>query len=304
MMQKVGFVGLGQMGKWMALNILKGGYPLMVYDLRPESVTELSEQGAEAAGDLGALARACPRIILCLPNAEVVRSVLLGEHGLEPALSAGQLVIDCSTTNFLFAREVAERLRPKGVTVLDAPISGMRERVREGRLTVMIGGEAAAFLAVRPLLATMGNNLVYLGGTGNGQLAKTLNNVLFDISCAALAEILPIAVKMGIPPREFCSLVSSSSGQSYGFDFFAPLTLERNFAVGYALDNAYKDMANLLDLATRHHIPLPVTSGTMHTYQLALALGYGAESKGAMIKVWEQMLGVRVEEDSDRAVKN
>ncbi|BEQ16886.1 2-hydroxymethylglutarate dehydrogenase [Desulfoferula mesophila] len=295
MAQKVGFIGLGQMGKWMALNVLKAGFPLMVHDIRPEAVAELTEQGAEAAGDLGELARSCGQIILSLPDAEVVRSVLLGEQGLEPSLSTGQLIIDCSTTNSLFAQEMAKRLRPKGVTVLDAPISGMQEKVREGRLTIMIGGEEAAYEAARPLLAAMGNHLVYLGGTGNGQLAKTLNNVLFDISCAAMAEILPVAVKMGIPAREFCSLVSRSSGQSYGFDFFAPLTLERNFSVGYSLDNAYKDMANLLELATLHHIPLPVTSGTMHTYQLAQALGHGAENKGAMIKVWEQVLGVRVE---------
>ena len=147
----------------------------------------------------------------------------------------------------------------------------------------------------------MGNNIVYLGEAGNGQLAKTLNNVLFNISCAAMAEILPMAAKMGIAPETFCSIVMNSSGQSYGFDFFAPLILKRYFEPGYPLTNAYKDMVNLMKVSAEQQIPLPLTSATMHTYQMALALGYGADNKGAMIKVWEKMLGVTVERDHKHA---
>ncbi len=118
------------------------------------------------------------------------------------------------------------------------------------------------------------------------------SNVLFDISCAAMAEILPMALKLGLDPEKICSVVSNSSGQSYGFDNFSPLVLERNFKPGYPMKNAYKDMATIMELSNKYKIPLSVTAATMHTYQTALALGLGDENKGAMIKIWEKLLGV------------
>ena len=301
MAKNVGFVGLGQMGKWMALNILKKGHALWVYDIRPEVVSELAEQGAQPAQDLTDLGGKCERIILCLPDSKAVERALFGQNGLESTFRSGMIIIDCSTTDTFFACNTDEKLKRQGIVFLDAPVSGMADKVQEGRLTIMVGGQEAAFKAVRPLLGAMGNNIVYLGGAGNGQLAKTLNNVLFNISCAAMAEILPMAAKMGIAPEEFCSIVMKSSGQSYGFDFFAPLILKRNFEPGYPLANAYKDMANLMKMSAQYQIPLPVTSATMHTYQMALALGHGADNKGAMIKVWEKMLGVLVEGDHNHA---
>lgn len=297
MTKNVGFVGLGQMGKWMALNILKKGHSLWVYDIRPEVVSELAEQGAQPARDLTDLGAKCERIILSLPDSGVVERALFGKKGLASVFRSGMIIIDCSTTDTLFARNIEEKLKRQGIVFLDAPVSGMADKVQEGRLTIMVGGQEAAFKTVQPLLEAMGNNIVYLGGSGNGQLAKTLNNVLFNISCAAMAEILPMAAKMGIAPEALCSIVMKSSGQSYGFDFFAPLILKRNFEPGYPLTSAYKDMANLMKMSTQYQIPLPVTSATMQTYQMALALGHGEDNKGAMIKVWEKMLGVLVEGD-------
>lgn len=294
MSQNIGFVGLGQMGKWMALNILKNDYSLWVYDSRPEVVTELSGQGAESANTLTEIGQKCNEIILCLPGPKIVEQVLFGENGLQATFRNGMTIIDCSTTDSLFSRDMGARLKKHGVVFLDAPVSGMESRAREGDLTIMVGGREEAYQAVRPILETMGTNIIYLGGAGNGQLAKTLNNVLFDISCAAMSEILPIATKMGIDPEKFCSIVSNSSGQSYGFDFFSPLILNRDFGPGYPLAFAYKDMENLINMSARYQIPLPVTSATMQTYQMALGLGCGEENKGAMIKVWEKILGVIV----------
>jgi len=294
MPNKVGFVGLGTMGKWMALNLLKKQKPLWVYDLQPEVVEELQGQGARAASSILDLGEKCDVIILCLPDAKVVDEALFGRTSLKPSLRAGMTIIDCSTTDASFARDIEKKLRKRGITFLDAPISGMASKVREGRLTIMVGGDRVAFEKVRPLLAAMGNTIAYLGGPGNGQLTKTLNNVLFNISCAAMAEILPLAVKMGIAPEEFCKVIASSSGQSYGFDFFAPLVLKRDFGPGYSMNNAYKDMANLNKLTAQQQIPLPVAAATMQTYQMALASGHGQENKGAMVKVWEAMHGVVV----------
>ena len=296
----VGFVGLGQMGKWMALNILKKEFPLWVYDIRKEAMDEVVEQGAEATKGLVEIGNRCDRIVLSLPDTSVVESVLFGPEGLNASFRSGHIIIDCSTTHPLFARDAGARLKEKGVRFLDAPVSGGGQRVRQGQLTIMVGGEEDTYHTAYPILEAMGKTIVHLGNSGSGQLAKMINNVLFDISCAAMAEILPMALKLGLDPEKICSVVSNSSGQSYGFDNFSPLVLERNFEPGYSMKNAYKDMATIMELSNKYKIPLSVTAATMHTYQTTLALGLGDENKGAMIKVWEKLLGVTVRKKEDR----
>ncbi len=290
----VGFVGLGQMGKWMALNILKNAFSLWVYDIRKEAMDEVVEQGAKAAEGLVDLGSRCDWIVLSLPDTSVVESVLFGPESLNASFRSGQIIIDCSTTHPLFAQNASAHLKEKGVAFLDAPVSGGGQRVRQGELTIMVGGAEDTCHIVYPLLEAMGKTIVHMGDSGSGQLAKTINNVLFDISCAAMAEILPMAVKLGVDPKKICSVVSNSSGQSYGFDNFSPLVLERNFKPGYPMKAAYKDMATIMELSNKYQIPLSVTAATMHTYQTALALGLGDENKGAMVKVWENLLGVTV----------
>jgi 3-hydroxyisobutyrate dehydrogenase-like beta-hydroxyacid dehydrogenase len=297
----VGFVGLGQMGKWMALNILKKGYSLWVYDLNKEAVDELVRQGARAPLELTDLGNQCDWIVLSLPDTSAVESVIFGSGGLKSTLSAGKIIVDCSTTHPFSARQMAADLNKEGIIFLDAPISGMASRVREGRLTIMVGGKKETYLTIRPLLEAMGKTIVYMGGPGTGQLAKMINNVLFNISCAAMAEMLPMATKMGLDPESICSVVRTSSGQSYGFDFFSPLVLEGNFKPGYPMKNAYKDMALMMELSNKYQIPLPVASAAMNTYQMALARGLGGENKGAMIKVWENIFGVTVRKKNKEA---
>jgi len=288
----IGFVGLGQMGKWMALNVLKKGFPLRVYDIDQKAVNDLVKQGAAAASGLSEIGDRCDRIILSLPGTSVVKSVIFDSDGLKSTLRAGQIIVDCSTTHPLSTQQMAACLNKKGVVFLDAPVSGMASLVREGKLVIMVGGEEEAYRRVYPLLEAMGKTIVYMGDAGSGQLTKMTNNVLFDISCAAMAEILPMAVKLGLDPEKICSVVQAGSGQSYGFDVFSPLVLDGNFGPGYPMKHAYKDMAVMLELSNKLKTPLPVTSSTMHTYQMALAQGLGDENKGAMTKVWEKFFGV------------
>ena len=300
MKEKVGFIGLGTMGKGMALNILKVGFPLSVYDLRQQPMDELAAKGARTAESVSALGNLCRWIVLALPDTSVVESVLFGADGLRPALKPGNILIDCGTTHPIFTRKIAEELRQDGVVFLDAPISGMQARAEAGTLTVMVGGEEDAYKKVTPLLEAIGETIVYMGGSGNGQLAKIINNVLYNISCAAMAEVLPMAVKMGLDPEKIRSVVSTGTGQSYGFDFFSSLVLQREFTPGYPMQSAYKDMAAIMELATQDQIPLPVTTAALQTYQMALAQGHGEENKGAMIKVWEQVLGVEVRKSDEK----
>lgn len=294
MSNKVGFIGLGEMGKWMARNLVKAGHALVVVDIRPEPRAELLAAGAEAASDMRQLAERCNRVVLSLPNTAVVEAVLFGADGLAAEARPGLIIADCGTTHPLFTREAAARLAALGVTFLDAPVSGMEARAKAGTLTIMVGGEAQAFAEMEPLFRAMGNTVLQLGGSGAGQLAKMTNNVLFNISCAAMAELLPLAVKLGLDAEQIVEVVRSGSGQSYGFDFFAPLALERNFRPGYPMQSAYKDMTTVMEVCAAEGVELPVTGAAFQTYTRALEAGYGQQNKGAMIKIFEQLLGVEV----------
>jgi len=294
MKKDVGFIGLGEMGKWMALNILKNEFKLRAYDIRKEAMEDVANHGVEPSRDLTEIGHQCNRFILSLPDSAVVESVLFGANGLKDSLMAGDIIIDCSTTSPLFARQVTATLSKQDVYFLDTPVSGMEKGAKEGTLTIMASGDENSYRTIYPLLEAMGETIVYLGASGNGQLAKMTNNILYNISCAAMAEILPMAMKMGLDPEKLCSLVRKGSGQSYGFDVFSSLVLDRNFTSGYPMKSAYKDFRNAIELASEQQIPLPVTLAAMNTYQMALCQGLGTENKGAMIKVWEKTLGVTV----------
>jgi 3-hydroxyisobutyrate dehydrogenase-like beta-hydroxyacid dehydrogenase len=282
------------MGKWMALNMAKAGHRLTVYDIRPEPVAELAARGAAPGEHPAAVAAEADVVFLSLPDTQVVDRVIFGQDGVMHGLSRGAVVVDLSTIHYLAALRIAEELQARGVTFIDAPVSGMEPRAKAGTLTVMVGGDPAVAEKIRPILQAIGNNVVYMGASGNGQLTKLVNQLFLNISTAAIAEVLPMAVKLGLDPERLCKVVSGGTGQTYAFDFFVPFVLEDNFEPGYPLERAYKDMECATEISSKMKIPLPVFSAAMQTYQLALAQGLGGENKSAMIKVWEKVLGVKV----------
>jgi 3-hydroxyisobutyrate dehydrogenase-like beta-hydroxyacid dehydrogenase len=290
----VGFVGLGVMGKWMAMNLAKAGFPLTFFARRQPVIDEAARVGGHFVPSLRELARQVEWLIFCLPRTDTVEEVLFGKDSMVEGLKAGQVVIDCSTIHPLGARRIARQLKARGIDYLDAPISGMEARAKAGTLTIMVGGEEETFQKVRPVLEAMGNNILYVGASGNGQLMKLTNQLLFNINCAAFAEVLPMAVKMGLDPEQVVAVARSGTGQSFALDNFGPLILEDNFGPGYPLEDAYKDMVHAGEISSQGRIPLPLTAAAMATYQMALDQGLGGENKGAMIKVWERVLGVRV----------
>ncbi|MFC1957339.1 NAD(P)-dependent oxidoreductase [Chloroflexota bacterium] len=291
---RVGFIGLGEMGKWMAINMAKAGFPLTVYDIRPDPVKALVENGATSAGNPAEVARNADCVFLSLPGTEVVEDVIFGENGLINGLSSGAIVADLSTIHYLATLKINEELQSRGVTFIDAPISGMEARAKEGTLTVMMGGDPDTVEKIRPILDTIGNNIVYMGTSGNGQLTKLANQLLFNISAAAMAEVLPMAVKLGLDPEALCRVATKGTGQTFALDFFTPHILKNEFETGYPLISAYKDMISAAEISSQHKIPMPVFFAALQTYQMALVEGLGQENKGAMIKVWEKALGVEV----------
>lgn len=290
---KLGFVGLGQMGRPIALNLLKSGTQLVVSDRSDESFGAFRERGAAATTDVSELADA-DIIFLCLPNGKIVHEFLLGEDGLIRRLKPGQTVVDLSTITHTTTTAVASALNAGSIAFLDAPISGMQARAVDGTLTVMCGGERKVFYRVKPFLECIGNKILFMGPAGSGQLTKLINQLLFDINAAALAEILPMAVKLGLDPDLVGEVVNSGTGRSYASEFFVPRILQRHFSDGYPMAHAYKDLVSGAELGAHHCVPMPVLAAATATYQTALLKGHGQRDKGAMVQVFEDILGVQV----------
>jgi 3-hydroxyisobutyrate dehydrogenase-like beta-hydroxyacid dehydrogenase len=293
MKKRLGFAGLGQMGRWMAINMAEAGFDVTVFDKDADAVDYVAARGTKPVESAIQLAGESDWIFLSLPDALVVEDVIFGPRGLIHGATEGSLIVDCGTTAYLPTLEFHRRLKEKGIRFADAPVSGMEARARQGDLTVMYGGEKAVFDEIRPVLEAIGGKVLYMGDVGSGQLAKLINQLLFNISCAAIAEVLPMAAKLGLDPEKVTEVVTSGTGRSFAAEFFAPLALENVFDKGYPLKHAYKDMISAAGISANEKIPLPLVHAATTTYQMALAAGYGEQGKGAMIKVFEDLLGVK-----------
>ncbi|MFH2127077.1 MAG: NAD(P)-dependent oxidoreductase [Pseudomonadota bacterium] len=298
MSKKIGFIGLGQMGKWMAVNMVKAGFDTTVFDLNQAAVKELVEAGAKQAASPAALAQDSEWVLLSLPNTAIVEAVIFGKDGLASTAQPGLIICDCGTTSYLPTLDLAERLAKQGVVLVDAPVSGMEARGKSGELTIMYGGSPEVFDALTPAFNAMGNKVLNMGEVGSGQLTKLVNQLLFNISCAAIAEILPMAAKLGLDPAKVTQVVTTGTGRSFAAEFFAPLALEGVFDQGYPLKHAYKDMISAAEISANKQIPLPLTATATTTYQMALADGHGDLGKGAMFKVFERLLDVEFRKGS------
>jgi 3-hydroxyisobutyrate dehydrogenase-like beta-hydroxyacid dehydrogenase len=289
----VGFIGLGQMGLPMARCLDRAGFTVRVYDRNQSAAA--GWEGAETAvvDSLPDIARASDIVFLCLPGVSQVKAAVFDPNGVASSIRPGTLVVDCGTTEYGFTLDLAASLSDKGFRFLDAPVSGMAERAWMGELTVMAGGSETDFEEARPYLQAFGRDVVYMGQTGSGQLAKLVNQLLFNVNLAALAEVLPLAVKLGLEPDRVEQVINTGTGQSFASRHFVPGILEDRFDRGYSLEAAYKDMQSAANIMERLNFQMPVVMAATETYQAALAKGLGKEDKGAMIKVHEEKLGVR-----------
>lgn len=289
---RLGFIGLGQMGKHCASNLLKKQGQLIVSDANPEALTFLVEQGAQAVSSPAELSSLCDTVFLCLPNGDIVEKVIFGPNGLSESFRKGQIIVDLSTVDFIQTQEIADKVEAMGVSFMDAPISGLDVKAKSGELSIMCGGKEEIFKKMLPCLENMGTSIVYLGKHGMGQLSKTINNILYNINMAGLAEILPFAVKMGLEPEKIAQFVNSGTGRSHASEYFLPRILEGNFSYGFTMESAYKDMQTACIVSVKEKIPTPVLHAAMTTYQMTLLEGFGKDYKGAMIKTFERLLKV------------
>ena len=290
---KISMLGLGQMGKPMAMNMHKPGVALTVYDVRTEAYPEFAAKGIATAASFAAIVD-CEIIFLSLPDTHIVEKVLLGQDGLLDLLKPGTIVCDLSTIDYMASTRIAQSCESKGVDFMDAPVTGMEARAIDGTLTVICGGKAEIYDRLLPYLNRIGNNILHMGKHGCGQLTKAINNILFDINIAAVAEILPMAVKLGLDPEKIGSVINSGSGRSYASEFFIPRILRNHFSDGYPMQHAYKDLICGAELSAQLCVPLPLMHAATTTYQMALLKGLGHEDKGAMAKVYAELLDVQL----------
>ncbi len=287
---KFGFVGLGQMGAPMAINLaLK--HEVLVYDRNTSTVAKVARNGAKGAGEPDQFFDV-DVLITCLPAAKIVDSALFDSNtGLAQHLKPSALVVDTSTIEYGATLEIRDQLQAVGLRFLDAPVSGMQKRAEDGSLTMMVGGNAKDLAEVQGALSTMASKILHMGDVGAGQLTKLINQLLFDINAAALAEILPLSAKLGINPEQVAEVVNSGTGRSYASEFFVPNILQGDFSNGYPMQAAYKDLISGAEISARHNIPTPVLAAATATYQQALLEGHGDKDKGGMILVFERLLG-------------
>lgn len=287
---RFGFVGLGQMGAPMAINLAREN-DVLVHSRNISAIPEVVESGAKSADDLSQFS-GVDALITCLPDSKIVSRVLFDrQEGLVQHLKPGALVVDTSTIEYGATLEFNSRMQSEGLRFLDAPVSGMQKRAEDGTLTMMVGGDANDLVEIQGALSTMASKILHMGDVGAGQLTKLINQLLFDINAAALAEILPLSVKLGIDPEQVAEVVNSGTGRSYASEFFVPNILQGDFSNGYPMQAAYKDLISGAEISARHNIPTPVLAAATATYQQALLQGHGDKDKGGMILVFERLLG-------------
>jgi 3-hydroxyisobutyrate dehydrogenase-like beta-hydroxyacid dehydrogenase len=296
-MLHVAFIGLGKMGRPIALHLAQKGDPekqrITAMDADPSQLTDLTAPGLTATTDRNVV-NGAQVLFLCLPNGDVVEAALFGDGGLAARLASDAIVVDLSTIAHAKALAIGRALEAQGKKFLDAPVSGAPVGADAGTLTVMCGGDVRAFAAMKPLLERFSANVLHMGPLGSGQLTKTVNNVIYDINIAALAEVLPMAVAMGLDPDKIATVVTTGTSRSFASEYFVPRILKGLFDEGYPLGKAYKDLVTCAAICAEHGFPMPVTAAAIAAYQMTLRRGHADRDKGAMILPVEALLGVEV----------
>ena len=300
---KTGFIGLGQMGAGMATMLAKANTPLLVTDLHPDAVAAFKVFDTVNAADLRTIARECELVFTCLPDESAIKLLLFAENGLLAGSGKLHTIIDTSTLNAGCSRTFATKAFQSGVTYCDCPVSGLPERAYNGTLTMMFGGPETTFELVRSYLDIMGETILYCGEAGNGQMTKAINNIVYDINIAAICEVLPLAVKAGLDPSVLERLLTTGSSRSFSSEHFIPKILAGQFENDFSLQSAHKDIINVQQIKTALAAETPLVDAMTDRYEKAIAAGFGHQPKSAMIKVYEEALGVSVRRESAAAIK-
>jgi 3-hydroxyisobutyrate dehydrogenase len=294
MLGTVGFIGLGNMGGPMALNLVKHGFSLVVHDVVPAKVEPLRQRGATVAESPQRVATGAERTIVMVETTAQVEAVIGGEHGVVRGAKPGHIVICMSTIDPFVARRLGAQLAERGIAMLDAPVSGGTVRAASGELSIIAGGPMETFEACRDVFKAMGANLFHVGPLGQGLAMKLVNNMLIQVNRVAVAEALVMGVKAGLDPQTIYDVIRVSTGTSHAFETGVPKILARDFTPGGTVDITFKDQELETAFAKQLGVPLLLANVTQQLYQMARAAGLNKEDGLAVIKVLERLAGVHV----------
>jgi 2-hydroxy-3-oxopropionate reductase len=293
-MKRVGFIGLGLMGKPMARNLMRAGYLLTVHNRSRGPVDELVAEGAVAAASPEEVAAQVEVVITCLPDSPDVELVALGPDGIIHGGHIGLTLIDMSTIAPAAAVRIAAKLAERGIRWLDAPVSGGDIGARQGTLAIMVGGDEAVFQDCLELFQAMGKNIVHVGGNGAGQVAKACNQIVVAGTMAAMGEALVLAAKAGANVERVVEAIRGGAARCWALDVRAPQILRRDLGPGFKARMQYKDLNIVLDAGKTYQVALPVTGAVRELYTAMLAAGRGELDNSAIVTVLEDLAHVQV----------
>ncbi len=289
---KVGFIGLGVMGRPMAAHLLAAGHELALWARRPEAAAELVEAGAAWYDTPAALAAASEVVVTIVTTGDDVAALAFGADGLAQGFAPGAVHVDMSTIAPATARMLAGRYAKRGVAWLDAPVSGGGQGAREAALAIMVGGEAAAFERVRPLFAVLGQRIVHIGPAGAGQVAKACNQMIMVAAIEACAEAMLLAQVSGVDPETVRGALAAGSASSRVLEAMGGRMTRRDFTAGVEARLHHKDFAILMDEAARLGAPLPVAAQVWQQLNALMAHGWGRDDTASLLRVLEAATGV------------
>jgi 2-hydroxy-3-oxopropionate reductase len=293
-MRKIGFIGLGIMGKPMARNLIKAGNQLVVYDINEAAVSEIVNEGAEQGLSSRDVASKTDLIITMLPNSPEVKEAALGTGGVIEGARPGTILIDMSSIAPLAAIEVHDKLKEKGIAMLDAPVSGGEPKAIEGTLAIMVGGDQAVFDSVLEILLIMGSSAVLVGGIGSGNTTKLANQIIVALNIAAMSEAMVLATRANVDPEKVFNAIRGGLAGSTVLDAKMPLVLEGNFKPGFRIELHIKDLMNAMETAHDLDTPLLLTNQVLEIMKALKVDGKQGDDHGGLIQFYEKLADVKV----------
>lgn len=290
---KVGFIGLGIMGRPMAKNLLKAGVELMVSDLNPEAVADVVEAGAEN-GTYAQIGADCQVVFTIVPTGEIVKEILFGKEGVASSLKEGSIVCDMSSVTPVESRECYERLKQQKVGFVDAPVSGGEPGAIAGTLAIMAGGEEASFERLKPYFEILGSSALLIGGPGSGSVTKLANQVIVNNTIAVVSEAFVLAAKAGADPQKVYEAIRGGLAGSAVLDAKIPMIVERNFKPGGPIRINHKDIKNVVHTAHSIDVPIPYTAQLYEILQTLKIHGHMEEDHGGIVQYFERLADVEV----------
>ncbi|MDD6052747.1 MAG: 2-hydroxy-3-oxopropionate reductase [Candidatus Cryptobacteroides sp.] len=290
----IGFIGLGVMGKPMAKNLVRKGYSLIVFDIKPEPVAELVEMGAKSGCSPADVASKSDIVITMLPNSPHVVSVISGKDGVLEGLAAGKLIIDMSSISPVISRKMAALAAEKGIEFLDAPVSGGEPKAIDGTMSIMVGGKEEVFESVKDILLSMGASAVLIGEIGAGNICKLANQIMVAMHLASVSEAMVFAEKAGVDPEKVYQAIRGGLAGSTVLDAKMDRILDRNFKPGGPIWMHTKDLLNVRDAALEIDAPIPMTTQILEAMKACKCDGKSFDDHCGIIQYWEKLANVTV----------